>query len=143
MSTAEYNKVALGGQTSTTSYNIPENKRNVVSYNICSVKKFNRDQTSYNKIQHDETRYNNVAKRVQHFIQHRSCMMLYEMLYSFGRGFSLLFCNSKFFIENMLSIIKMQLLSVLFSVTNSTCKHTLLMLLTVTSHDLETRSTSF
>ena len=49
--------------------------------------KFDRDQTSYNKIQHDKTRYNKVAKRVQYFIKHESCMMLYEMLYSFGRGF--------------------------------------------------------
>ena len=51
--------------------------------------KFDRDQTSYNKVQHDKTRYNKVAKRVQHFIKHQSCMMLYEMLYSFGRGFTL------------------------------------------------------
>ena len=63
-----------------------QSKRNVVSYNICLVKKFDCDQTSYNKIQHDTTRYNKVAKRVQHFIQHQSCMMLYEMLYSFGLG---------------------------------------------------------
>ena len=51
--------------------------------------KFDRDQTSYtryNTIQHNTTRYNKMAKRVQHFIQHESCMMLYEMLYSFGRG---------------------------------------------------------
>ena len=81
-----YNKVACGGQTSTTSYNIPENIRNVVSYNLCLVKKFDRHQTSYNKIQHNTTRYNKLAKRVQHFIQHQSCMMLYETLYSFGRG---------------------------------------------------------
>ena len=53
--------------------------------------KFDRDQTSYNKIQHDKTRYNKVAKRVQHFIKHQSCMMLYEMLYSFGRGLSFTF----------------------------------------------------
>ena len=51
--------------------------------------KFDRDQTSHNKIQHDKTRYNKVAKRVQHFIKHQSCMMLYEMLYSFGRGLKL------------------------------------------------------
>ena len=57
MSTIEYNKVALDGQTNTTSYNIPENKRKVVLYNICLVKKFDRDQISY-KIQHDKTRYN-------------------------------------------------------------------------------------
>ena len=38
---------------------------------------------------------------------------------------------------------KIQLLSALFSLTNSTHKHTLLMLLTVTSHDLETQLTSF
>ena len=48
--------------------------------------KFDRDQTSYNKIQQDKTRYNKVAKRVQHFIKHQSCIMFYEMLYSFGRG---------------------------------------------------------
>ena len=51
--------IAWGGQTSTTSYNIPENKRNVVSYNICLVKKFDPDQTSYNKIQHDTTGWPN------------------------------------------------------------------------------------
>ena len=82
----EYNKVAWGGQTSTTSYNILENKRNVVSYNICLVKKFDSNQTLCNKIQHDTTRYNKVAKRVQHFIEHQSCMMLYEMLYAFDWG---------------------------------------------------------
>ena len=87
VSRTEYNKVAWGSQTSSTSYNILQNKRNVVSYNICLVKTFDSDQTSYNKIQHDTTRYNKVAKRVQHFIQHQSCMMLYEMLYSFGWGF--------------------------------------------------------
>ena len=88
-STTEYNKVAWGGQTSTTSYNIAENKRNVVSYNICLVKSLpaiKLHTTGYNRIQHDKTRYNKVAKRVQHFIKHQSCMMLYEMLYSFGRG---------------------------------------------------------
>ena len=68
--TTEYNKAALCGQTTTTSYNIPENKRVVVSYNICFVRKFDRVQTSYNKIQHDTRRYNRVARRVQHFIQH-------------------------------------------------------------------------
>ena len=51
--------------------------------------KFDRGQTLYNKIQHDKTRYNKVAKRVKYFIKHQSCMMLYEMLYSFGRGFKL------------------------------------------------------
>ena len=84
-SRTEYNKVAWGAQTSTTSCNILQNKRNVVSYNICLVKKFDSDQTSCNKTQHDTTRYNKVAKRVEHFTQHQSCMMLYEM-YSFGRG---------------------------------------------------------
>ena len=88
-SRTEYNKVAWGGQTSTTLYNILQNKRNVVSCNIGLVKKFDSDQTLYNKIQHDTTRYNKVAKRVQHFIQHQSCMMLYEMLYSFGQGLRL------------------------------------------------------
>ena len=33
-----------------TLYNIPENKRNVVSYNICLVKKI-QDTTRYNTIQ--------------------------------------------------------------------------------------------
>ena len=88
-SRTEYNKVAWGGQTSTTLYNILQNKRNVVSYNIGLVKKFDSDQTLYNKIQHDTTRYKKVAKRVQHFIQHQSCMMLHEMLYSFGQGLRL------------------------------------------------------
>ena len=91
--TREYNRVqqsCIGGQTSlTTSHTIPENERNVVSYNIYLVKKLDRDQTLYNKMQHNTTRYNKVAKRVQHFIQHQSCMMLYEMLYSFGRSFRL------------------------------------------------------
>ena len=39
----------------------------------------------------------------------------------------------------MFSLIQIQLLRVLFSVTNSTYKHMLLMLLTVTSDDLETQ----
>ena len=86
-STTEYNKVAWGGQTSTTSYNTAENKRNVCIVQHLFSEKFDRDQTSYNKIQHDKTRYNKVAKRVQHFIKHQNCMMLYEMLYSFGGGF--------------------------------------------------------
>ena len=85
----EYNRIHQSCMTSTTTYNIPENKRNVVSYNICLVKKFDCD---HNFIQEDTTRYNKVAKRVQHFIKHQSCMMLYEMLYSFDRGF-------RFFVE--------------------------------------------
>ena len=73
------------------SHNIAEDKRNVVSYNICLVKSLiaiKLHTTRYNTIQHDTTRYNKVAKRVQRFIKHQSCMMLYEMLYSFGRGLS-------------------------------------------------------
>ena len=61
-STTEYNKVAWGGQTSTTSYNIAENKRNVVSYNICFVKSLaaiKLHTTRYNTIQHDTTRWPN------------------------------------------------------------------------------------
>ena len=86
-STTEYNKVAWGGQTP---YNIIQHRGKqkkccIVQHLFCE--KFDRDQTSYNKIQHDKTRYNKVAKRVQHFIKHQSCMMLYEMLHSFGRGF--------------------------------------------------------
>ena len=59
-STTEYNKVAWGGQTSTTSYNIAENKRNVVSYNICLVKSLIAIRlytTRYNTIKHDTTRF--------------------------------------------------------------------------------------
>ena len=104
-SRAEYNKAAWDGQTSTTSYNILQNKRNVVWYNICSVKKFDSDQTSCNKIQHDTTRYNKVAKRVQHFIQHQSCMMLYEMSYSFGRGLKLVLYDL-IFLVNFLVMLK-------------------------------------
>ena len=66
--TTEYNKV-WGGQTSKTSYNIPENKK-VVSYNICSVRKFDRDQTSYNKIQHDTTRWPNECNISRNMVQH-------------------------------------------------------------------------
>ena len=43
-----------GGQTSTTSYNIKENTRNVVSYNICLVKNLiaiKLHTTRYNTIQ--------------------------------------------------------------------------------------------
>ena len=54
-STTEYNKVAWGGQTSTTSYNIAENKRNVVSYNICLVK-------SLTAIKLHTTRYNTIQQ---------------------------------------------------------------------------------
>ena len=43
----------------TTSNKILENKRNVVSYNIGLVKKFDRDQTSYDKTQHDTARWPN------------------------------------------------------------------------------------
>ena len=57
------------------------------------MKKFDRNQTSYNKIQHDTTQDNKMAKRVQRFIQRQSCIMLYEMLYSFGRGFNLTFVS--------------------------------------------------
>ena len=59
------------------------------------VKKFDREQTPYNKIQHDTTQYNKVAKGVQHFIQHQSCMMLHEMLYSFGWGFRFKFLGEE------------------------------------------------
>ena len=55
-------KVAWGGQTSTTSHNIPENKRNVASYNNCLVTKFDRTKphkTMYNTIQNDTKRWPN------------------------------------------------------------------------------------
>ena len=87
-STTEYNKVAWGGQTSTTSYNIAENKRNVVSYNICLVKSLiaiKLHTTRYNTIKHNTTRW---ANECSISLKHQSCMMLYEMLYSFGRGFT-------------------------------------------------------
>ena len=87
--TSEQNRVqqsCMGWPNEYKIINILQNRINVVSYNICLVKKFDSDQTLYNKIQHDTTRYNKVAKRVQYFIQHQSCLMLYEMLCSFGRG---------------------------------------------------------
>ena len=56
-SITEHNRIAWSGQMRTTSYSILENKRDVVSYNICILKKFDRDQTSYRKIQHDTIRY--------------------------------------------------------------------------------------
>ena len=87
-STTEYNKVAWGGQTSTTIIQHRGRQKKCCIVQHLFSEKFDRDQTSYNKIQHDTTRYNKVAKRVQRFIKHQSCMMLYEMLYSFGRGLS-------------------------------------------------------
>ena len=87
--TREYNRVQQSCMGWPNEYNIIQHRGR--QKKCCIVKhlfseKFDRDQTSYNKIQHDKTRYNKVAKRVQHFIKHQSCMMLYEMLYSFGRG---------------------------------------------------------
>ena len=86
----EYNKVQQSCMGWPNEYNIIQHrgkqKKCCIVQHLFS-EKFDRDQTSYNKIQHDKTRYNKVAKRVQHFIKHRSRMMLYEMLYSFGRGF--------------------------------------------------------
>ena len=61
-STTEYNKVAWGGQTSSTTYNTAENKRNVVSYSICLVKSLiaiKLHTTRYNTIKHDTTRWPN------------------------------------------------------------------------------------
>ena len=88
----EYNRVQQSCMGWPNEYNIiqhrgKQKKRCIVQHLF--GEKFDRDQTSYNKIQHDKTRYNKVAKRVQHFIKHQSCMMLYEMLYSFGRGLRL------------------------------------------------------
>ena len=93
-SITEYNKVAWCGKTSTTLYNILE-KRNVVWYNIYSVKKFDRDQTSYKKIQHDTTRYNTIQHNKTRWSNEckilysiKVCMLLYEILYlPVGRGF--------------------------------------------------------
>ena len=91
--TREYNRVQQSCMGWPNEYNIiqhrgKQKKRCIVQHLF--NEKFDRDQTSYNKTQHDKTRYNKVAKRVQHFIKHQSCMMLYEMLYSFGRGFRVL-----------------------------------------------------
>ena len=88
--TREYNRVQQSCMGWPNEYNIIQ--RRGKQKKCCIVQhlfneKFDRDQTSYNKIQQGKTRYNKVAKRVQHFIKHQSCMMLYEMLYSFGRGF--------------------------------------------------------
>ena len=102
-STTEYNKVAWGWPNE---YNIIQHcgkqKKCCIVQHLFS-EKFDRDQTSYNTIRHDKTRYNKVAKRVQHFIKHLSCMMLYEMLYSFGRGLnvgSIVRCWQSFSSEN-------------------------------------------
>ena len=89
--TREYNRVQQSCMGWPNEYNIIQHRGK--QKKCCIVQhlfgeKFDRDQTSYNKIQHDKARYNKVAKRVQHFIKHQSCMMLYEMLYSFGRGLS-------------------------------------------------------
>ena len=85
----EYNRVQQSCMGWPNEHNIIQHRKK--QKKCCIVQhlfseKFDRDQTSYNKIQHDKTRYNKVAKRVQHFIKHQRFMMLYEMLYSFGRG---------------------------------------------------------
>ena len=90
--TREYNRVQQSCMGWPNEYNIIQHCGK--QQKCCIVQhlfgeKFDHNQTSCNKIQHDKTRYNKVAKRVQHFIKHQSCMMLYEMLYSFGRGFIL------------------------------------------------------
>ena len=54
-STTKLHRVAKRVQHHTTS----RKTRDVVSYNICLVKKFDRNQTSYNTIQHDTTRWPN------------------------------------------------------------------------------------
>ena len=79
--TCEYNRVqqsCMGCQTSTTSYNISENKRNVVWYNIGLVKSLIAIK---NIIQQDTTQYNTIQQGGQTgaTIQHQSCMMLFEM----------------------------------------------------------------
>ena len=89
--TREYNRVQQSCMGWPNEYNIIQHrgkqKKCCIVQHLFS-EKFDRDQTSYNKIQHDKTRYNKMAKRVQHFIKHQSCMMLYELLCLFGRGFT-------------------------------------------------------
>ena len=83
--TREYNRAQQSCMGWPNEYNIMQHhgkeKKCCIVQHLFS-EKFDRDQISYNKIQHDKTRYNKVAKRVQHFIKHQSCMM-------FGRGFTL------------------------------------------------------
>ena len=87
--TREYNRVQQSCMGWPDEYNIIQHrgkqKKCCIVQHLFS-EKFILDPTSYNKIQHNKTRYNKVAKRVQHFIKHQSCMMLYEMLYTFGRS---------------------------------------------------------
>ena len=64
----EYNKVGWGGQTSKASYNIPENKKCCIVQHLFN-EKFDRDQTSYNKIQHDTTRWRNECNISRNMIQ--------------------------------------------------------------------------
>ena len=69
-STTELHEVAKRVQHHTTLRKTKQKKCCIIQHLFSE--KFDRDQTSYNKIQHGKTRYNKVAKRVQHFIKHQS-----------------------------------------------------------------------
>ena len=117
----EYNKVAWVGQTSATSYNIPENKRNVLSYNIClspgqTSTTFHRTSYSFDvvwnvalvwppccimlyrvvfccmKFDCDQTFSPNKCCTIQHFFCFPGCCM---MLYSFRHPMQ--FCPALFY----------------------------------------------
>ena len=80
VSITEHNKVAWGVQMSTASYNIPENKRKVVSCNIFSRKSLiaiKLHTTGYDTIQHDTTSKPSYAPKLL------SQLYTYNLLLSF------------------------------------------------------------
>ena len=79
-----HNKVWEGGQTKATACNITENKRNVLSHNICSTNIFDREQTSCNMIQQHTIWYNNMQQGGQTVQRFSSQQMLYVVVWKVG-----------------------------------------------------------
>ena len=80
----EHYKVWEGGQTKATTCNIAENKRNVLSHNICSTNIFDREQTSCNMIQQRATWYNNTQQGGQTVQTFSSREMLHVVAWKVG-----------------------------------------------------------
>ena len=71
-----------------TSFNIPVNKRNFVTFNISCMKKSDRNQTSSTFIQHGQIRYNKVVTQFKLFCTGQSCMLFNETFNSSDWAFS-------------------------------------------------------
>ena len=76
--------IAEGGQTKATTCNIAENKRNILSHNICSTNIFDREQTSCNMIQQHATWYNNTQQGGQTVQTFSSQQMLHVVAWKVG-----------------------------------------------------------